>query len=256
VPGRSEGCILSTGDVVYVIREDPDLAQDLDAADLAIAERRSSARLLTLATGTWSPVEGPAEAAGVLGLLVLEGFIVSQTTLAGRRSAEVLGPSDVIRPFEEQADPFPAIPWEVSWHVLQGARLALLDERFQQTIAAAHPQVICRLAGRLSRRCQEHALTLAIVQVPQLIARLRFTLWRLASRFGYVERDGVVLPLRLSHELLAELVAAQRPSVTHALKELEATGFVVRRPTRHWWLAGRAPETLAELAHAAGPADA
>jgi CRP/FNR family cyclic AMP-dependent transcriptional regulator len=256
VPGRSEVCILSSGDVVYVIREDLDLAQDLDAADLVLAQRRSGARLLTLAPGTWSPVEDPAEAAGLLGLLVLEGFIVSRVTLAARRSAEVLGPGDVIRPFEAHADLFPTIPWQVSWHVLQRARLALLDERFQQTMAAAYPQVICRLAGRQSRRCHEQAVTLAIVQLPQLGARLHFTLWRLASRFGYVARDGVVLPLRLSHELLAELVAAQRPSVTHALKELEATGLVARHPTGHWRLAGRAPSTLAELARATATADA
>jgi CRP-like cAMP-binding protein len=193
-----------------------------------------------------------ADEASLLGLLVLGGLLVRMVVVAARRSAEVLGPGDLIRPFEDPSDSFPTVPCEVRWRVLSDARLAVLDERFQQGVAAACPEVLCRLAGRQSRRSQEQALGLAIAQHPRLDARLHFTLWRLAFRFGQVGPEGVLLPLRLSHEVLAELVAAQRPSVTSALHELEASRLVTRLPNGYWQLAGRAPNTLAELGRATG----
>jgi DNA-binding IclR family transcriptional regulator len=66
-------------------------------------------------------------------------------------------------------------------------------------------------------------------------------LWHLADRFRRSHPEGVVLPLPLSHELLAQLVGAQRPSVSRALKELERAGVVARRPDGSWWLGGEPP---------------
>ena len=48
--------------------------------------------------------------------------------------------------------------------------------------------------------------------------------------------DGVVLPLRLSHELLGALIGAQRPTVTLALRGLTDRGYIRRRPDRTWLL--------------------
>ncbi len=45
-------------------------------------------------------------------------------------------------------------------------------------------------------------------------------LWHLADRWGRVRSEGVVLPLRLTHSVLADLVAARRPTVTTSLSEL------------------------------------
>jgi hypothetical protein len=44
-----------------------------------------------------------------------------------------------------------------------------------------------------------------------------------------VTPNGVALTLRLTHELLADLVAAQRPSVTLSLQHLERAGRIDRR---------------------------
>jgi CRP/FNR family transcriptional regulator, cyclic AMP receptor protein len=44
-----------------------------------------------------------------------------------------------------------------------------------------------------------------------------------------VTGDGVVIGLRLTHEVLGCLVGARRPTVTLALKDLGAAGHVRRR---------------------------
>ena len=51
-------------------------------------------------------------------------------------------------------------------------------------------------------------------------------LWHLAARWGKVERGSVRLCLPLTHRLLGQLVAAERPSVSHALKRLAHAGLV------------------------------
>ena len=58
--------------------------------------------------------------------------------------------------------------------------------------------------------------------------RLLLLLWHLADRWGRVTPDGVRIPLRLTHTLLADLVASRRPSVTTALALLEHEGHLVR----------------------------
>lgn len=79
------------------------------------------------------------------------------------------------------------------------------------------------------------------MQQPRLSTRLHLLLWHLADRFGRVLTKGVVLPLPLSHELLAQLVGAQRPSVSRALKELDRAEVIARRPDGTWWLGGKPP---------------
>jgi hypothetical protein len=49
-----------------------------------------------------------------------------------------------------------------------------------------------------------------------------------------VTLDGVVVPVRLTHEMIGRLVGAHRPSVTTALTELGRTNRIRRLP--HGWL--------------------
>ena len=74
-------------------------------------------------------------------------------------------------------------------------------------------------------------------------------LWHLAARWGRVRSDGTVLRLRLTHTVLADLVAARRPTVTTALSELTRRGLV-RTDGETWVLPGEAPSDLLAFAHA------
>ena len=63
---------------------------------------------------------------------------------------------------------------------------------------------------------------------------------------GRVRTDGVILPLRLTHNVLADLVAARRPTVSTALGELIRDGLL-RSVPNGWVLVGEPPGELLEL---------
>jgi hypothetical protein len=59
-----------------------------------------------------------------------------------------------------------------------------------------------------------------------------------------VHPDGIVVPLPLGHQRLADLVGAHRPSVTTAMGGLARAGAVSRRSSGDWVLHGDPPEEL------------
>jgi CRP/FNR family cyclic AMP-dependent transcriptional regulator len=71
-------------------------------------------------------------------------------------------------------------------------------------------------------------------------------LWHLAGRWGRVRADGIVVPLRLTHVILADLVAARRPTVTSAITELTRVGLV-RSIDEGWLLSGKPPGELVRV---------
>jgi DNA-binding GntR family transcriptional regulator len=64
-------------------------------------------------------------------------------------------------------------------------------------------------------------------------------------------RDGVILPLPLTHKLLASMIGAHRPSVTTALGTLRTRGVLERRSDGAWLLRGSPPRELEDLRRAA-----
>jgi hypothetical protein len=82
-----------------VLREDVDLAAALGGARRAAAQRDCVARVVLVERGRWAPWSGP-EVIGGLGLLLLDGLMVRHTGGNGRSGAELLGPGDLLRPWE------------------------------------------------------------------------------------------------------------------------------------------------------------
>jgi CRP-like cAMP-binding protein len=82
--------------------------------------------------------------------------------------------------------------------------------------------------------------------------RLQMLLWHIAARWGRVTAQGVKVPLRLTHTLLAELAAARRPTVTTALSELARRKLVVTQ-SDGWLLCGQPPGELMELTPSPAP---
>ena len=87
---------------------------------------------------------------------------------------------------------------------------------------------------------------MAIINQARVNVRLLMLLWHLADRWGRVRSEGVVLPLHLTHSVLADLVAARRPTVTSALSELARLELAVPQ-TPGWLLRGKPPGELLEL---------
>jgi CRP/FNR family transcriptional regulator, cyclic AMP receptor protein len=122
----------------------------------------------------------------------------------------------------------------------------VLDEACTERLAR-YPQLIGRLVGRALERSRNLTVNMAIVHQARVDVRLHMLFWHLAARWGRVGSDGVSLPLRLTHSVLADLVAARRPTVTSALSELARHGLV-RAVDGGWLLSGDPPGELLELA--------
>ena len=94
----------------------------------------------------------------------------------------------------------------------------------------------CALLRRGVHRAHSLALIHAIASAKRLETRLLLLLWHLADRWGRVRTDGVFLPVPLTHETIAHLVGARRPSVSTGLKALERDGHLARTECGGWLL--------------------
>ena len=230
---------------VYLLDADPDLAEALDPETLAAARPYAVARTGSLPEGPWDPPESHHPVPADLGLLVMDGLLSRDVAVAGRSASEVLGSGDLLRPWDPQSE-LEIIPVQVSWTVLAPVRYAVLDARFT-LVAARWPALMSAIVGRALRRSRALVFHLGLAQVTGIDTRLLLVLWELAQRWGHVTPDGVSLRLNLTHEMLARLIGARRPSVTTALKALQDQGRVIQEDRGRWLLPGQ-PPTEGDLA--------
>lgn len=224
---------------VTVLRSDREFAERLEGARRARAEALSVARVVRRPAGMWEIADDADHARDGLGLLVVDGTLVRRVGMAGRHGAELLSTGDVLQPARHDGEEA-TLPFDARWYVLSPLRLAVLDLAWM-TRMAAYPEVVAEISGRIMLRSRRLASLLAIAQQHRLEDRLQLLFWQLADRYGRVGPQGVRLELRLTHELIAHLVGAHRPSVSAALTRLQQAG-VLRREGGHWILLGTAPD--------------
>jgi CRP/FNR family transcriptional regulator, cyclic AMP receptor protein len=213
--------------VCRVLVSDPDLGSGLDERRLRRAEQECLATEVIVEEGVWNPEEAEGEAArGGIGLLILDGLLVRRVGADGRYGAELLGPGDLLRPWEHDGEDA-TLPFETSFRVIHRLQLAVLDVRATARMAP-YPEVVGALVGRAMQRTRHLAINMAIAHYPRIDRRLLLLLWHLADRWGHVTPEGIRIPMRLTHTLLADLVASRRPSVTTALAQLEHEGHITR----------------------------
>ncbi|HWE09835.1 MAG TPA: Crp/Fnr family transcriptional regulator [Solirubrobacteraceae bacterium] len=222
--------------VCWVLREDPELAEAIEPNRRAQAVDALIAREARIPAGEWRTRPIPID--GGIGLLVLEGVLLHRVGIDNRFGAELIGEGDVLRSLRYEAEAS-TLPLTAQWLVLESARVAVLDERFVRQLAR-FPQVAGRLFGRSVLRSRQLAVNMAIVHQARVDLRLHLLFWHLAGRWGRVRSDGVLVPLRLTHAVLADLVAARRPTVTSALSDLSRRGLI-RAVGEGWLLAGPPP---------------
>lgn len=221
------GYLADVDHVCHVLLSDPDLASGLDDRRLRRAQQECIAERVIVDSGVWRPEEAEGEAArGGIGLLILDGLLVRRVGARGRYGAELLGPGDLLRPWEQDGEDS-TLPFETSFHVIERLALAILDLRATARMAP-YPEVIGALVGRAMQRARHDVVNMAITHYPRIDRRLLLLLWHLADRWGRVTPDGIRIPMRLTHTLLADLVAARRPSVTTAFAQLEQEGHLSR----------------------------
>jgi len=233
---------------VRVLEADPDLGAGIEARELPLAVMASVAPMFEFDRGAWcfSPPPDPAG----FGALVLEGLMVIRITADTRGHVELLGPGDLISPWVGSG-PDMTLPSVVAALVVSKGRVALLDRRFALR-TAQWPEIHAALIRRVIDRTRRLSLQAAINSLSRVEERLEVTLWQLAYRFGRVTAEGTVLDLPLTHSQVAEMVAAQRPSVSTALARLQSHGRVIHTARHRWLLRGDPPSTLSSLAQQTG----
>lgn len=237
-----------TPKAVRVLERDPDLGAAIAPGEWELASRSSIAPQFEMPRGCWRFFPAPDPSA--LGALVLDGVIAVRIQSGTRGHAELLGSGDVISPWAGVGHDL-AVPSVITSTIVSDVRIAMLDRGFAVR-TARWPQVHAALMQRLISRTRRLSLQSAINALPRIEERLELTFWELGHRFGRMTSEGVVVRLRLTHAQLAEMVAAQRPSVTTALARLEADGRLARRRLHEWLLLGPPPSKLSPLARQTG----
>lgn len=224
-------------DLVRIVDAMPDLADGLPPEQRALARRHLVAEVASLHPGaSLDDVVAHVDSERSLGLLVLEGLVIRRVEVVGHAGVELIGPNDLIQPWQAAGE-LATLPASTEWRICERTRVAILDEEFHAALAH-FPTVLRQLVAGLIQHANTLALNLALAQLPRVEERLLVLFSHLADRFGRVGPDGVLVPLRLSHNTLAELVYARRPSVTTALNRLSARGLLVRDRARGYVLRG------------------
>jgi CRP/FNR family transcriptional regulator, cyclic AMP receptor protein len=235
---------MSAAKLVRLLEHDPDLAGALPDDEVDAARRATVATIDRSRSGPWTPANRPPDAfAGI----VLRGLLARELVVAGTVSAELLGPGDVI--LAPTGDQDGLVPAEAGWVVVDSVVIAWLGASFEQA-ARRWPGLNRAVLNRVAASSERTMFLQNLAQMTRVEDRVVLLLWHLAERFGRVGPSGIVLPLRLTHRMIARLIGARRPSVTTAVLGLERAGAIQRRADGAYLLHG---EPRAELLGARPP---
>ena len=109
---------------------------------------------------------------------------------------------------------------------LDPSRVALVNISLLYHLVHENPDVGLRLAERLAGRLYESREWIADVALKKVSARLASFLIRLLKTEGMVDREGVGIRTRYTHEQFAALIGARRVAVSRAMGDLRKLGAV------------------------------
>lgn len=216
---------------VALLDYDPELGRALASERLAEARERAVVTMVRLPRGRWSL--GALVDRCPYGVLVLDGLLSREVALGDTVSMQLLGRGDLTHPSDDAGETLISVA--VEWHVLEPCSIALLDERFLLAVRR-WPEIVAALFERVATQAERMGTQRALCQLPRVEDRIHALLWFLAERWGRITPQGVIVPLRLTHDALGRLVGAKRPTVSLAVKSLEASGSVHRRADGAWLL--------------------
>src|SRR5918999_1338953 len=157
--------IARTTDAVRLLEADPELGALLSPSRRGEAERELVVRTHRLSVGPWDVSRLAGASADHVGLLVLDGVLSRELVVADHVSAELLGPGDLVRPWQASSGAG-LLPVQAVWSVLSTVTLAVLDRRFAAE-AARYPEITAALFDRLGERPLRLAPTQAVSQLPR-----------------------------------------------------------------------------------------
>lgn len=190
------------------------------------ARRTANVTAERIPRGPWVPGDHDGSA---FCWLVVGGILIRRLSVAGGSCTEILGRGDVIRPWDAGSGE-PLLDVETAWTVIE----PMLLVRCPRTAGAA--PLLALAIDAAVERAHRLAVQMAVASQVGVDRRVLLILEHLADRWGHVRRDGLVIPIRLSHGVLAQLVGARRPTVSAAIGLLDRQGQLRRLPDGSWLL--------------------
>jgi CRP/FNR family transcriptional regulator, cyclic AMP receptor protein len=229
---------------VSLLDLEPELGRGISDQDWQAARLAVRSHVVHLKRGQWGVLPG-ADTPGVLAIVVNDGLISREIALGEHVVFELLGPGDALLPAAADPDPV-ALAGNPVLSILSATKVIVLSEPF--VVAAARwPVLLTNLNRRLEASRRRLASQSLATHLPRAEDRVLLTLWMLAASCGRVTPDGITIPLSLSHELLARMTAARRPTVTLALRSLEAAECITRSVDGLFTLTPSAHSRITEL---------
>jgi hypothetical protein len=195
--------------------------------------KRLAARVVHVPPGAFDANKLVGDPTEWLGLLVLDGLALVQVAAGRAPIGWLVGADDLVRPWEAGEITLIA---RASWQVVTPLSIALLDRDFARRVTGLQSvtEALLAKAAQTSHWLFAKSLVTGTSVIEERILLL-FAL--LGERWGKATRAGVVLTMPLTHQVLAALIGARRPSVSTALRSLAAAGLVER--TANGWLLRR-----------------
>lgn len=228
-----------------VLDVDPDLGTDIDPAEWELVRQACRGELLYVPSGPWRPGADADGRGDLVAYVVVEGLVAREISFPGSWMVEFLGNCDVLLP-PVATDP-PRLGTAPRLTAVSDLILLVLGQPFLRS-AARWPTLLTTLHRRLESQRESLAIQGLIAHLPNAEHRLLLMLWHLSDRWGYVTPDGIVLPLPFNHKILGQLIGARRPTVTIALRGLEAAAAVRRREDGSWLLTPTAERMITAIA--------
>jgi CRP-like cAMP-binding protein len=235
----------STRSSGLVLDLDPDLGRNIGPDEWEVAHQACRGELLDLPRGPWPGAGDAADREDLVAFVIVDGLLARELWLRDRCMVELLGRGDVLQP--PLATEPPRLATETRLTAVSDLVLIVLGQPFVSA-AARWPTLLTALQRRLEAQRESLAIQGLIAHLPNAQHRLLTMLWHLADRWGHVTPEGIVLPWPVSHEILGRLVAASRPTVTIALRGLEASDAVHRREDGSWLLTAIAERMINAIA--------
>lgn len=217
---------------------DPELGTGLPDGELSDARSSCRLPLVRLGPGLWSSLGELAGRDDVVGCLVADGLLCREVAFRESHMLELLGHGDVVLP--PPASEWPRLGGNTAVTAIEPTTMMVLGPSFARA-AARWPSLLVNIHRRLEHQRERLAVQGLIAHFPQAEHRLLLQLWHLATWWGRVTPDGMTVPFKLTHDLLGRLIAARRPTVTLAARELQVQGYV-KRGTDGTWILTNASE--------------
>lgn len=232
---------------------DPDLASGVSPEEWESARLACTGQLVRVRSGAWQVPDWAGERDDLFAFVIVEGMLCREVGLRDRCMFELLGPGDVLQMPLLAGRPRLAGPVRLTAAV--DTELVALGESFAQAVAR-WPGLLAAVLRRLEAQRESLAIQGLIAHLPRADHRLLLVLWHLAERWGRVTPAGTVLPLALKHDLLGQLIAARRPTVTLAVSGLEKEEYLRRLDDGSWLLTAAAELKIEAITGQGGDATA